>query len=268
MFLCWAASFAITHSFTANRLMCSWRRLLQVTGAIALSAGLLSCKGDSVKATKTVGVTLLTRQDEFYRQLEEGLRKAAESHGYKVIVTSGDFDLAKQQSQIDNFIVQHVDAIIVCPVDSKGIGPAIEKANAAKIPVFTADISAQGGQVVSHVASDNVAGGKLAAEYIAKALSEKGQVGIITEPEVQSTIDREAGFREAMAGHPHIQIVSALNGEGKRDRSLKAADDMLQSHPSIGAIFAINEESAPRRTLERQVASQRQARDRGLRRDP
>src|SRR5438105_15946341 len=64
-------------------------------------------------AQKTIGVTLLTREHEFYRQLEEGLKTAATQHNYKLIVTSGDFDLAKQQSQIDNFIVQHVDAIVL-----------------------------------------------------------------------------------------------------------------------------------------------------------
>src|ERR1700712_4799402 len=79
-----------------------------------------SCAKGGAKQ-KTIGVTLLTQQDEFYRQLRDGLQKAADAKGYKLIVTSGDFDLAKQQSQIDNFIVQHVDAIVVCPVDSKGI---------------------------------------------------------------------------------------------------------------------------------------------------
>ncbi len=203
----------------------------------------MSCRHGTAGG-KTIGVTLLTRQDEFYRRLEAGLRQAAAAHGYQLVVTSGDFDLAKQQSQIDNFIVQHVDAIVVCPVDSKGIGPAIEKANHAGIPVFTADIAAQGGQVVSHVASDNVAGGRLAADYLARAIGDSGEVGIITEPEVQSTIDRETGFRDEMKKYPGITIVSALNGEGKRDRSLKAADDMLQAHPDLRGIFAINDESA------------------------
>jgi ribose transport system substrate-binding protein len=140
--------------------------------------------------------------------------------------------------------VQHVDAIVVCPVDSKGIGPAIEKANAAKIPVFTADISAGGGVVVSHVASDNSAGGKLAADFIAHAIGEKGEVGIVGEPEVQSTIDREAGFTAELKSFPGITLVASLNGEGKRDRSLKVADDMLQAHPALAAIFAINDETA------------------------
>jgi ribose transport system substrate-binding protein len=193
---------------------------------------------------KTIGVTLLARQDEFYRQLEEGLRKGAAAHGYTLVVTSGENDLAKQQSQIDNFIVQHVDAIVVCPVDTKGIGPAIEKANAAGIPVFTADIAAEGGKVVSHVASDNVAGGRLAADFIVKAIGGKGDVGIITQPEIQSTIDRQSGFTEELAKYPDVHLVAALTGEGKRDRSLKAADDMLQAHPSIAGVFAINDESA------------------------
>jgi ribose transport system substrate-binding protein len=198
----------------------------------------------SAGGAKTIGVSLLTREDEFYRSLEDGLRKAAAAHGYTLLVQSGDRDLAKQQSQIDNFIVQKVAAIIVCPVDTKGIGPAIERANAAKIPVFTADIAAQGGQVVSHVASDNVAGGRLAAEYIAKAIGDSGQVGVIGENDVQTTIDRQQGFTQALAAHPRIKLVAQLDGQGVRDRALKAADDLLQAHPKVSAIFAINDESA------------------------
>jgi ribose transport system substrate-binding protein len=153
--------------------------------------------------------------------------------------------LSKQQSQIDNFIVQKVSAIIVCPTDTRGIAPAIERANAANIPVFTADIAAGGGKIVSHVASNNTEGGKLAAEFIAKALgSETAKVGIIGQPEVQSVVDRETGFKEAIAKYPNLQLVPTLNGEGKRDRALKAAEDLLQGNPDIKAIFCINDETA------------------------
>ncbi|HEY4322178.1 MAG TPA: substrate-binding domain-containing protein [Gemmatimonadales bacterium] len=217
---------------------------LRSASLLLLAAASLASCGRGGPHQTTIGVTLLTQQDEFYRQLLDGLRKAADAKGYKLIVTSGDFDLAKQQSQIDNFIVQHVDAIVVCPVDTKGIGPAIEKANAAKIPVFTADISAEGGTVVSHIASDNQAGGKLAADFIAKAIGGKGEVGVVGEPEVQSTIDREAGFTAELKTFPGITLIASLNGEGKRDRSLKVADDMLQAHPQLAAVFAINDESA------------------------
>ncbi|MEP7037158.1 MAG: substrate-binding domain-containing protein [Acidobacteriota bacterium] len=187
-------------------------------------------------AKKRIGVTLLTREDDFYRILEAGLREAAEKNNFELIVQSGDKDLSKQKSQIDNFLVQKADAIILSPTDTKGIAPAIERANAANVPVFTADITAGGGIIVSHIASDNTAGGRLAAEYIAK-------VGIIGQPEVQSVVDRETGFKEELAKYPNIEIVPTLNGGGVRDRSLKVADDMLQSNPDLKAIFAINDET-------------------------
>jgi ribose transport system substrate-binding protein len=193
---------------------------------------------------KRIGVTLLTREHQFYRDLEAGLRDAAQKQGYELIITSGDFDLAKQQSQIDNFIVQKIDAIVVCPADSKGIAPAIARANDAKIPVFTADIAAQNAKVVSHIASDNLEGGRLAAQYIAKALNDAGDVGIIGQQEVQSGLDRETGFKEEMSKHPNIKIVSVLNGGGRRDSALKAAEDMLQGTPNLKGIFAINDDSA------------------------
>jgi ribose transport system substrate-binding protein len=218
-------------------------RLLTAMAPLALGLTGASCSRNAT-ASKTIGVTLLTREDEFYRELEAGMQKAADARGYRLLVTSGDRDLAKQQAQIDNFVVQHVDAIVVCPVDTRGIGPAIERANAAKIPVFTADIAAQGGAVVSHVASDNVEGGRLAAEYIAKAIGDSGDVGVIGENDVQTTIDRQQGFTTALATHPKIKLVAQIDGAGVRDRSLRAADDLLQAHPNVRAIFAINDESA------------------------
>jgi ribose transport system substrate-binding protein len=223
------------------------RRAALLTLALAGAA----CRGDkgadggaAGAATKTIGVTLLTREHDFYKTLEEGMQAAAKAKGYRLVVTSGDFDLAKQQSQLDNFLVQHVDAIVVCPVDSKGIAPAIEKANAAKIPVFTADIAAQGGQVVSHVASDNVAGGRLAADFISNALGGKGEVALVGQPGLQSTIDRETGFKQGLAAHPGLTLVATLDGGGVRDRALKAADDLFQAHPNVAGVFAINDESA------------------------
>lgn len=195
-------------------------------------------------AAKRIGVTLLTREDDFYRELEAGLQEAAKANNFQLLIQSGDKDLSRQQSQIDNFIVQKVEAIIVCPTDTRGIAPAIERANGANIPVFTADIAAGGGKVVSHVASDNVAGGRLAAEYVVKAINGAGKVGIIGQPEVQSVVDRETGFKEEISKHANIQLAPVLNGGGVRDRALKAADDLIQGNPDLKAIFCINDETA------------------------
>ena len=133
---------------------------------------LASCSGGGgSKADKVIGVALLTRAHVFYRDLEEGLMSEAKKHNYELIITTAEFDLGKQIGQIEDFATRKVDAIIVCPVDSRGIGPGIRRANDAGIPVFTADIAAQEGTVVSHIASDNVAGGRLAGEYLTKALN-------------------------------------------------------------------------------------------------
>jgi ribose transport system substrate-binding protein len=195
-------------------------------------------------AGRTIGVTLLTKEHVFYRDLEKGLQETAAEKGFSLVITSGDWDLGKQQGQIENFIVQKVAAIIVCPVNSTGIGPAIEKANTAGIPVFTADIKADGGRVVSHIASDNYLGGKLAGSYLAKALNGKGKVAVIDQPIVESTIERVRGFEEVLRGSPEIQIVAKPNGDGVRDKAMKAAEDLLQGYPDLNGIFGINDDSA------------------------
>ena len=193
---------------------------------------------------KIIGVSLLTKEHVFYRDLERGLREAARKNGFELIINSGDWDLAKHQAQIENYIVQKVDAIIVCPVDSKGIGPAIQKANAAGIPVFTADIKAEGGRIVSQIASDNVAGGRLAAQYLSKLLGGKGEVAIIDQPITQSVIDRVRGFMEELSKFPEIRVVARPSGDGVRDKAMKAAEDLLQGFPNLAGVFGINDDSA------------------------
>jgi ribose transport system substrate-binding protein len=221
-----------------QRLRCLFVVVLSVFIAFACS------KSEKDSVSKTIGVTLLTRGHVFYKDLEEGLLAAAKPHGFKLSIVAGEWDLGRQISQIEDFVTRKVDAIIVCPVDSKGIGRGIKTANAAGIPVFTADIAAQEGEVVCHIASDNIAGGRLAGEYLAKLLDGKGQVAIINQPVVTSTLDRVQGFREAIAQYPEIEIVADVNGDGVRDRAMQVAADILQAHPGLNAIFGINDDSA------------------------
>ena len=211
-----------------------------------ITLSMYSCNQNNqpTKNTKTIGVSLLTRGHIFYRDLEEGLKNEADKYGYKLIITSADWDLGKQISQIEDFISRKVDAIIVCPVDSKGIGSGIAEANNSGIPVFTADIAAEEGKVVSHIASDNVQGGRLAGEYLAKLLNGKGNVAIINQPAITSVLDRVAGFKEAIVKYPDIKIVADVNGQGVRDRSLQVTADVLQANPELDGIFGINDDSA------------------------
>jgi ribose transport system substrate-binding protein len=221
---------------------------LTLSTLVLLTLALLAASCGSPKPTqpaiKVIGVSLLTRGHVFYQDLEEGLRQEAGVDRYDLVVTAAEFDLGKQTAQVEDFIARKVDAIVLCPVDSKGVGPAIKKANAAGIPVFTADIAAQEGEVVSHIASDNVAGGRLAGEYLAKALGGKGKVAIVNQPAITSVLDRVKGFREAIAKQPGIAVVADVNGQGVRDKSLEVTADVLQAHPDLGGIFGINDDSA------------------------
>ena len=98
--------------------------------------------------------------------------------------------------------------------------------------------------MVTHVASDNVAGGRLAARAVIEALGGQGKVAIIDHPEVESVIQRVRGFEEEMAGAPGIKIVAKLSGRGVKDQAFRTAEDILQAHPDVNAFFGINDDSA------------------------
>jgi ribose transport system substrate-binding protein len=162
------------------------------------------------------------------------------------VVVDASRDNSKQQSQVENFISQKVDAIVLTPYDSKAIGSAIVEANKAGIPVFTADIAnaSSQGTVVAHIASDNVQGGAEAGKLVCAAVK-SGEVAIIDEPEVTSVQDRVKGFRAALAqGCPGVKIVQDVDGGGERARASSATEDLLQSHPNLKGIFGINDDSA------------------------
>jgi len=137
-----------------------------------------------------------------------------------------------------------VSAILVNPTDSDAVVPSIEKANAAGIPVFTVDRGANGGVVVSHIASDNVAGGKMAAEYLCKAIGGKGNVvelqGIAG---TSAARDRGQGFNEYMSANcKDAVIVAQQTANFNRDEGLSVFENILQAQPEIAGVFAHNDE--------------------------
>jgi len=202
----------------------------------------------STSGTKTIGVSIQNREAQFYQDMENGMQSEAAKYGYALKVVDASRDNAKQQSQVEDFISQHVDAIVLTPYDSQAIGSAIVEANKANIPVFTADIAstAQEGVVVAHIASDNVQGGQQAAKLICTGMgSTPGPVAIIDEPEVTSVQDRVKGFKQELAqACPSAKIVADISGGGERDKASSVMEDLLQSHKDLRAVFGINDDSA------------------------
>jgi len=229
--------------------MNSAHRLCIVSG-FALLTLVQSVLAAPVKKAQ-IGVSLLTLTNPFFRDLGEAMKDEAAKHGMEVVLVSGEFDAAKQRNQVADFIVKRSAAIVLSPCDSKAVGTAIAEANKAGIPVFTVDIAALAGgaKVVSHVATDNLGGGRLAAQAIIEALGGRGKVAILDHPEVESVMLRTKGFEEELAKQKqekgvNIQVVAKLPGGGTKDKSFRAAEDLLQAHPELNGIFAINDPSA------------------------
>jgi len=207
--------------------------------------------GDTAGGSRVViGVSVLTLTHSFFQDLTDTLKEEAERNGMEVILTSCEFDIARQQNQISDFIVQRVDAMVLAPCDSKAVGTSIAEANKAGIPVFTVDIAAlaEGVDVVTHIATDNYSGGRLAAEAVLEAIGRSGQVAIIDHPEVESVILRTRGFleviNEANAENARLEVVAQLPASGVQDRAFRVAEDILQAHADLDAIFAINDQTA------------------------
>jgi ribose transport system substrate-binding protein len=205
------------------------------------------------KAQKgVIGLSVLTLTNPFFKEIGDTLREEAGKHGYDVVVVSGEFDAARQQNQVKDFLVRRVAAIVLCPCDSKAVGPAIEEANAAGVPVFTADIAclAPGAKVVTHVATDNYAGGKQAAVALIEALGPAGgKVAVLDHKPVESCQLRVKGFKEVVEDHnkkggARVEIVKEIPGGGAKDQGYRAAEDLLQAHADLAGIFAINDPSA------------------------
>ncbi|HET7619999.1 MAG TPA: substrate-binding domain-containing protein [Vicinamibacterales bacterium] len=191
-----------------------------------------------------IGVTLLTQTHAFYKDLEQGLRDEAAKRNLDLVVVSAEMDPARQASQIEDFVAQRVAAILVTPCDSSAVVPNLAGPADAGIPVFTADIAARGGKVVSHIASDNIQGGRLAAQALARFIGDRGRVLIIDQPTVASVQDRVRGFDEEMKRHPGITIVGRPNADGQRARAMSVMEDMLQAHRDLKGVFGINDDSA------------------------
>ena len=190
-----------------------------------------------------VGASLLTQTHVFYQDMVAAMQEAAQAHDLELRVQYCEFDLRRQNDQIDTFLAQRVDALLVAPADSSGITPAIAQARSMGIPVFTVDIAAPEADVVSHIASDNERGGVMLGEYLIKLLGTEGKVAIIDHPTVTSVQDRTRGFAKALE-NTQIEIVQRVPGEGQRDRAFRVAQDLLQAQPDLDAIFGINDDSA------------------------
>ena len=194
-------------------------------------------------ASYKIGFSISTLNNPFFVTLSEGAKENASEKGAEISIVDAQDDASKQASDVEDLIQQGVDIILINPVDSSAVGSAVESANAAGIPVITVDRSADSGEVVAHIASDNVAGGVLAGEYLLELVGEGAKVAMLEGVAGSSAArDRGEGFLQAVDGK--VDIVSSLTANFDRGEGLTVMENMLQANPEIQAVFAQNDEMA------------------------
>ncbi|MBG9982387.1 ribose ABC transporter substrate-binding protein RbsB [Aerococcaceae bacterium DSM 111020] len=190
-----------------------------------------------------IGLSISTTNNPFFVNLRDGVLETAKEKGMEVVVVDAQDDTSVQLNGMEDLIQQQVDIILVNPVDSDAITPAVESANSAGIPVMTIDRSSAGGDVVSLIASDNVKGGEMAANFIVEELDENAKVieleGI---PGASAANERGEGFNNI--AQDKLEVLDSQTANFNRAEGLTVMENMLQAHPDIEAVFAQNDEMA------------------------
>ncbi len=209
---------------------------LALIASLALPAG----------AKDTIGLSVSTLNNPFFVTLRDGARKAADKAGLTLVVLDAQDKADKQVSDLEDLVQKKVKVILVNPTDAAAVVPAITRANAAGIPVITVDRAASGGKVAYHIASDNVAGGRLAADFACKLLGGKGKmVELEGIPGSSAARDRGQGFNEELkAKCKGVTVVARQTANFDRAQGLTVMENVLQAQPAIDAVFAHNDEMA------------------------
>jgi ribose transport system substrate-binding protein len=181
--------------------------------------------------------------DAFYISMKFGAEEVAGKLGIDLVWTGApEWDYTKQTPIVDSLIAEKVDAIIIAPNDAKAMVAPLKKAMNAGIPVFTVDTNVSDESAyVANVTSDNLQGGKLGADTLAKLIGEKGKVLVMnTKPGITTTDDRQKGFLDEIKKYPNIQVVATEYCDDQATVAAKKTQDILLANPDLSGAFAAN----------------------------
>jgi ribose transport system substrate-binding protein len=233
------------------------RRRAAACAIAALSLAAAGCastapskdSGGSSGADKTfvVGYSQSNNAEPYRAQLNIQLRFFMKKYkNLKLLpITDAHQSSATQVSQVQNFISQKVDALIVSPNEPAPLTAAVNQACQAKIPVIILDRSVNTTCYTSFIGGDNVAAGKQAGELAAKELPNGGNVvelqGILSD---QPQIDRDKGFREGIASNPKIHIIAHREGKWLKENATQITQQWISQFPKIDLVYAENDPMA------------------------
>ncbi len=219
--------------------------LCMVFGMTGCNAITIDGEGEAAQSAGngSIGLSVSTLNNPFFVSLAEGAKAAAEEKGVSLAVADAGDDSAKQQNDIEDLISRNVSVLIVNPVDSDAVAPAVQNAISQGIKVISVDRVVNGVDVDCQIASDNVAGAKMATEYLMELIGEGAKVAELQGvPGASATIDRGAGFHEA--ADEALNVVASQSANFDRAEGMSVMENVLQSDGSIQGVFAHNDEMA------------------------
>jgi ribose transport system substrate-binding protein len=194
-----------------------------------------------------LGCTIPTFSHPFFQAMKKGLEEEAQSAGAEINVVDGKDDSQAQITAIDNFVVQKMSAILLCPTESETLVPGVEKANTAHIPVITVNRTVAGGDVVTYVGADDTEGGRMQGQALMEALPNGANIvllqGILGSSPQRN---REAGLEEALKGHDTYKIIQRVPYKFQRAQAVSAMETVLLQYPKgkIDAVVAQSDDGA------------------------
>jgi ribose transport system substrate-binding protein len=230
------------------------QKILLSAGVAVIALVLAGCSAESTSENTnsetaavenkmdSVALMVSDLSNPFFASMETSLTAQAEAEGFALNVQDGRQDLNAQNEQIDAFIQQGVDILLLNAVDSAGIQPAVERAIAAGMVVIAVGDKASGAQAVAAV--NNTQAGSAACEFMAEQMGGKGEVAIIDGTAVSAVQERVVGCLAALGSYPDIKIVAQQNGDNSIGKGQIIGTDILTAHPNLGGIFGINDPTA------------------------
>lgn len=196
------------------------------------------------KESYTFGYTCMDGTNPFFVILEQTIRDKVEANGDTLITTDPANDVSLQITQIEDMISQGIDAIFLNPAEAEGILPALDQLKEAGIPIINFDTEvADLSYVASYAGSDNYNAGKVCGDDLVAKCPDGGDIIVLDSPTMNSVVDRTNGFLEAIEGKG-FNIVAQQDAKGNLEVSMGIAEDLLQAHGDVVAIFGGNDPTA------------------------
>jgi len=201
------------------------------------------CGTASASDKVVVGMIISDLANEFFVTLVDGAKTKAAELGFEVVAMDSSNNASKEMTNMEDMISQTPTVIAYNPVDSDAAVSVVELANKAGIPVLTVDRSAAGGDIICHIASDNVFGGRLAGQYIVDRLGAEGGkvVEIQGQPGNSAANDRGQGFHEIVDPLANIDVVLSQTGNWDKAEAMSIMENALTANPDIKAVFCHND---------------------------